>query len=482
MSKKMRLGLSIIFALLIILLSCFSITTYPVYASNIQVAGGYTTALEDLSTDNTFNAENYPVVENDYSLQVIQIAESNENDIFVYVYQPSANYANLKASSINISCALHKKSNIKNYNLALLNCSGVFYKYKVLGLTKSNNTTRYYEIISIFRPWNSNYDKTASGGNVITEVSFEVGKQFTLIDKDGETYINVADTETITVVNKYVGFMRYKNSTAPSWIDSDSVDSHFVAFSTDKEIDRLFEADVYFTKQNVHRYGYNTWKSDFVGVDFTTPTENYVYLDYTQSSEIKEDDFNGLVWDNIEYSFERIQSVSDFISSEDRNYMFSNGIFDTTVQSKITDSGLNDLKGMQWVLRFAETDYEYDNSTKVVNTNNPLDSLGWENYSIIGEVSILRLKFETDGIVYDLGVIDNKQTGDGIPDNEMTITMELNDMFKIMLILMLIVILIAILGPFLPTIISIILWIIKTIFKIVIWIISLPFKIFSKRD
>ena len=38
--------------------------------------------------------------------------------------------------------------------------------------------------------------------------------------------------------------------------------------------------------------------------------------------------------------------------------------------------------------------------------------------TIVSDVIILRLKFETDGKIYNLGVIDNKQTGDGIPDNE----------------------------------------------------------------
>lgn len=36
----------------------------------------------------------------------------------------------------------------------------------------------------------------------------------------------------------------------------------------------------------------------------------------------------------------------------------------------------------------------------------------------VGDVSILRLKFKTDGVVYDLGVVDNKQSGSTDPAGE----------------------------------------------------------------
>ena len=40
------------------------------------------------------------------------------------------------------------------------------------------------------------------------------------------------------------------------------------------------------------------------------------------------------------------------------------------------------------------------------------------NSTLVGDVTILRLKFVTDGITYNLGVIDNKQTGGRDPSNE----------------------------------------------------------------
>ena len=150
MNKVLRLSLSIVFIVLYVLIAMIPTSSMTVSALNISVQGGCTTALEDLSTDENFNSEDYPLIEDDYSLQVIQIAESSEKELFVYVYQPSANYKDLRASSINISCSLHLKENIKNYNLNFLNKQGVFYKYVVKGLTVSDESTRYYEVISIF--------------------------------------------------------------------------------------------------------------------------------------------------------------------------------------------------------------------------------------------------------------------------------------------------------------------------------------------
>ena len=50
----------------------------------------YSGVLEDLQKDENFNADDFPVKEDDYSLKVIQIAESVNKELFVYVYNPSA--------------------------------------------------------------------------------------------------------------------------------------------------------------------------------------------------------------------------------------------------------------------------------------------------------------------------------------------------------------------------------------------------------
>ena len=63
----------------------------------------YSGVMEDLKKDTSFKPENYPSKADDYSLQIIQLAESSDKELFVYVYQPSGKAKNFKASSINIS-------------------------------------------------------------------------------------------------------------------------------------------------------------------------------------------------------------------------------------------------------------------------------------------------------------------------------------------------------------------------------------------
>ena len=121
---------------------------------------------------------------------------------------------------------------------------------------------------------------------------------------------------------------------------------------------------------------------------------------------------------------------------------------------------------MQWVLRFAETDYmEYNGMW------NP-----HKDMTKISEVTILRLKFETNGLVYNLGVIDNKQSGDEVPGNNENSWFD--NLIK-WLIRIALTVLAAILVIFLfPYIVDLIVYIFKGIW----WLITLPFKAFKKKD
>lgn len=78
-------------ALAILLVLCTVITaaqsTAITYAADSKVT--YSGVLDDLKKDSSFDESFYPVVANDYSLQMIQIAESVNGELFLYVYQPS---------------------------------------------------------------------------------------------------------------------------------------------------------------------------------------------------------------------------------------------------------------------------------------------------------------------------------------------------------------------------------------------------------
>ena len=72
----------------------------PVYAEETVNERVYSAVLDDLKKDTSFNTENYPTKADDYSLQIIQLAESSDKELFVYVYQPSGQTKNFTACSV----------------------------------------------------------------------------------------------------------------------------------------------------------------------------------------------------------------------------------------------------------------------------------------------------------------------------------------------------------------------------------------------
>lgn len=404
----------------------------------------YSGVMDDLKKDTSFKPENYPTKADDYSLQIIQLAESVNKELFVYVYQPSGKTKDFKASSINISTTINDSILYLNYKLELLNSSGVFYKYKIKGLTVKDESVRYYAISSIYRPFDESVDKQTSGGNTVTEVNYAVNKQYCFGEINGKPYVNCVDIETIVVTDKFVGFVRYPDGFK---LYVGACDSHFVAFNTNKPMDKLLEADVYYTTQE-----YSSSWAAFVGENetFGDKADKYDYLKYTDKVE-----HTGGGWFAGTYKWDRIQTVDDFIKNEDREQIFSGAVIDVKVSSKLTDAALNELKGKKWVLRFTETDYTLWSGQGSYGTFS----------TIVGDVTILRLKFETDGITYNLGVIDNKQSGSKDPSNETDIDISLNKRGKMIMYLLMLILLIILLAPILPYVL-----------QAIVWIISLPFK------
>lgn len=405
----------------VIFICGFALT--PVYAQT----NGYSQVLSDLDRSENFNISDYPARQGDYSLNVITLAESEDSELFVYVYQPSGEGKALRASSINISLGTGDDLSYKNYKLKLINSEDVFYKYAVEGLTVNLLPKRYYSLSSIFRPFDESIDEQAEDGNKITEVVYEVAKQYCFTTKDGAPYVEVIDIQTIEVTDKFVGFVRYSDGFK---LYVGACDSHFVAFDTDKPMDKLLEADVYYTSQS-YSYSFIT----FVGESHTfgEKQDNYAYLTYTDRVE-----HNGGGLFAGTYTWDRIETVDEFIAENDGwQNVYSGAIIDVNVANKITEEGKAALQGKKWVLRFAETSYSLNSGYGSVTSFSTL----------VGDVTILRLKFETDGVVYNLGVVDNKQTGSDKPINSETINVTVSDNFKLILSIILLVLVLLLLLP-----------------------------------
>ena len=440
---------SFLMLLVVLFSSIFSITNSSVVNGAIIGSNKYTDVMQDLQSDNTFNIEDYAEIENDYSINVIAISESSDKELFVYTYEPCGDSCNLQASSINISQELHNRINVNNYSLLHLSSNGVFGKYLVKGLAMRNNATRYYEIVSIYRRWNVDIDEESGNDNIIDEIAYNVGKTFTAsTTSDGIKY-GVSESETLELTGYKVGMLSYAENLVGylSYIDS-----HYVAFDVAFDIDKVYEADINYVSQYCKEY-YNAYGNKTM-TNCDDAVSNKVYLNYTQKYE-KVDSF--LFWERT-YSWQRIEKMSDFLAKEN-----------------LTEETENAISGMQYVLRFAETEYgEVITSTTDMYWN-----------TRVSEVTLLRLKYEVDGKTYNMGVVANKQSDDGIPDNIVTTPpLELKDGIELLLILILLIILYMFLSPILNIVFAVvglvlrIIWkFIKSVVSVVISILSFPFKI-----
>ena len=407
-----------------------------VYA-NEQIS--YTNVIEDLEKDNSFKLEDYPSVEDDYSLQVIQIAESVNGELFVYVYQPSDAAKDLTATTIRMAMPeVGVDCEWRDYDLILLSTQGVFDKYLVGGIVVKDAPVRYYDITAIHRkfdasidtPTDSNYEQT------IDEIVYEVGDLCTAATTDnGVTYTHTT-SETIEVTAKLVGYIQYPDGYEHIHLEA-FTDSHFVAFSTDRTIDKLLEADVTFVEQSYSKaYGYHTQAK------YGEPKNGFVTVSHDEKTGN-----NGSGLFGKAYTWSRIQTGADFIA-------------ENTEDLNLTDGDISSLKDMDWVLRFYETPY-----TEEINL---LGSYMVEG-TCVSEVSILRLKFKTDGKVYNLGVVDNKQTGSKDPfasaDDLLDDLGESRPNWTVLIAVLALCLLFPILYPLVSALIEFFIWLVTTPFK-----------------
>lgn len=350
---------------------------------NAYAAESVSNVLDDLRKDGNFNFAEYPENTQDYSLQIIQIAESTDGELLIYVYQPSGTRKNLRASTISIAREPDNSNdlNFTPYSLRLQSANGVFFKYKVLNFKISPAVVRFYNISNILRPFNEMIDKPPEGDNTSSEVPYAVGQLWTASTTNGNVSYNLQASEIIEVTQKYVGMLRYSDG---YWFAGFmACDSHYIAFSTDKPMDKLLSADVHYKTRTVERnYMFGIQSSEKFGPqEETTATLN--------SDDLGSNSPRG--WFSEKKSWYVIQQASAFIEEN----------------QDLNDAAIDNIKNKQWVIRFAETSFQKDGDYK----------LNREISCEVTDVIILRLKFETDGKVYNLGVVDNKQTGTLKPDN-----------------------------------------------------------------
>lgn len=392
--KKLAYLLLTLFLLILAVLGGRVIS--PAFATT----SGYSGVLEDLRKDGSFNFLDYPEKSDDYSIQVIQIAESTDGELFIYTYQPCQSTTPLIATEVNMSLTekmgfvvddsveLIEKDKPKTYKLTFLNSWGVFCKYKVADFSVSSDTVRYYNIASIFRDWIKGIDKETGNDNTVNYKSFEVGNCFKVETIDGELNYSCVTTDTVEILNPFVNFLSYYNGMtwgAAFGLEGDSfTDVHYIAFSTDRQIDTLKEADVTYTTQP---YKQEAFSSEITYGAMSDP--QYITL----TGEMGGSTPDGFL--TCSYSWKCIQRSEEFVE-----------------KTPLNSSTAATVKKSDYVLVFHTTPYTKKQVTNIF-VGHSFEISGTK----VSNVSILRLKFVTNGKTYNLGAVSDKVTGDDIAGN-----------------------------------------------------------------
>ena len=433
---------------------CFSL---PSSAASTSYSG----VLDDLKKDPEFNPDDYPVNEQDYSLEVISIAEGTNGELFIYVYQPCVS-RNLQATCINMSLQDKKNRNLTYnlYSLTFLNGDGVFAKYLVNGFMVSDIGYRFYNIAAIYRAFNLDIDDSAKASDdVYGHMGYSVGRYFCVYTYNNATVYECDKIDVVDMEILAVGFVRYKEGYKGY---ADRTDAHFVAFSViNFDIDKIYDATVVYTYRDY------TKSASLGGVRevYTDPiTINKDICSIGQLGDsIGSTKGDGIL--GVKYEWARILTKDEF-NQQLEDY-----------KNEKVEFSKGDLGSAQYVFQFLETSYtvaSYSGGTTIYNSTE------------ISNVGVLRLHFLSGVNVYNLGVVSDLVSDDGELDFEITTEDNIENLLedfwdKLLPLLGLIIALLFVVFFFGPVVkvVKIIFTVIKYLLSLLFWLISLPFKLIS---
>ena len=280
--------------------------------------------------------------------------------------------------------SLTDNDNPKLYDLTLLSSIGVFQKYLVNDFTVSNEAVRYYNILSIYREWVNGIDSKTENDNIVNTKCFSVGKLYKAETVNGSVEYSCKNVDVVEIKNPYVDFLKYYDGLSFGSIlgfEPDKfTDVHYIAFSTDRNIDTLKEADVSYLTQSYKEAAFNK------GTTYGEKSEPQ-YITLTGEKTVN----------SSKYSWKCIQRTLDFIKStglDKDNIAYDN------------------IKNNEFVLVFLTTPFTQEQKYSFMQGHS------YEyNGTKVSDVKILRLMFETDGITYNLGTILDGIEADDIPGN-----------------------------------------------------------------
>ena len=364
---------------LTLLLSLFIVCFLPITVSASEDSS-YSTVLEDLQNTNDFDFDIFNQAGGllggaaNYSLDVFHIAEGENGQLFVYVFQPGSDRSDIRARSINMSLQHYEDSApvYELYNLTYIDSYKTLQKYVVDNFTVSDSSVRYYNIASVYR---SNIPDLDNGGGY--GKAFPVAKCFVAYNANGTTKYEAFKTEVVNISIEDCASIRY--SVPGAALSVDYKDCHYVAFSIENyDVTDIYDATIIYSIshfQEVQPLG---------KIECTQTEAVNKELYYDRKETVKG-------WFGNEYVWNQIMSVNDF----------KNNIAESEGEELVFDEGIN---SSEFVFMYETTAYSFFTG---------LDGTTVYSYSQIDDVSILRLHFATPENTYNLGVVSDMVSDEG---------------------------------------------------------------------
>ena len=431
--------------------------------------------LNDLTQASNFSIEKYPTMTLEYfnkinsdtlstndqaHLEVIQIAESISDELYLYVYQPTHTELDLTASAVLLSTEFTPDGQNINpdiYNLELVSTDSVFDKYVVKDFRVSEEPCRYYNIVSLYRNFHPDIDEVTPGGVIENfELGIGVGQQWCAYYKNDAIVYEMTTFATLEIDIGYTGSMEFNSGFTIGSLTGryEYGDAWFVAFNVeDYVVKKIYDADLtYKIREKKQTVG--------LGVNQTT------YSEWSDDKKVtlRENETMSYQGDGLfakEYIWNTISSSNDFITQLEKQNI------------KISDEARTKLTENAFVFCFLQTESK---NTSLPGVNNLTSSQ-------VSAVTVIRLHFmDIKGDVYNLGVVSDRVSPDDIPDmsGPGTSLDELPEWVQKLLMavsLILLLVILIFIFPFVKGFFSIIFTGIKFILSLIFSILTFPFRL-----
>lgn len=391
---------------------------------------------------------------------------------YVYINLPTYLKNSVDDLCISLSTStMNEENNITEkyaaYTLYYVNNDSSWYKYEILGLPNLDKTLRRYNLRDIY----SNKDSD----------QFDINETFIFYGITNDTIeVFKQEVETIEITDKEVSFFCYgKESSYLSFFGFDEAmkwgatytDSWFVFFNTDKPMDELLEIDITYKQ-----YDYII---EFLG---TCPMNSPITEEVlNERLNLDNPNISNKYSTEISYYDQTIKTITPGttkVSSKDNwwggyktSYATIDNIMDLRKYNSTDESGnpfvfTEQAKKYTWGVNFLTTEKKcIGNSVSIMGqgvSTAVIDGSG------ISNTAILRLKYETSGIVKNCYVVDTPT--DDFSGNAAVVKDEDFDWWEwilTVLILILLALLLLVLMPILSTIFRILLLPFKLIIKLI---------------